>query len=51
MSKSDGGITRRELIKGSVAAGGRTLLGTPAISVAQQSATQMPSPHADLADK
>jgi FAD/FMN-containing dehydrogenase len=50
--KSGGGITRRELIKGSVAAGGLTLLGTPAITAAQQAAAVTPpSPYADLADR
>ena len=51
MSNSDGGITRRDLIKGSVAAGGLTLVGAPAISVAQQAAASMPQPYGDLAEK
>jgi FAD/FMN-containing dehydrogenase len=51
MSNSEGGITRRELIQGSVAAGGLTLMGAPAISVAQQAAANTPAPYADLAGK
>jgi FAD/FMN-containing dehydrogenase len=51
MSNDHGGITRRELIKGSVAAGGLTLIGTPVLSVAQQSAASTPSPHAELAER
>jgi FAD/FMN-containing dehydrogenase len=54
MSKFDGGISRRELIKGTVAAGGLALVGSSAVASAQQSvnsatAAAVPEPYAELA--
>ena len=56
MSKFDGGITRRDLIRGTVAAGGLALVGSSAVARAQQtgtaaSAAAKPAPHAGLADR
>ena len=54
MSKFDGGITRRELIKGTVAAGGLALVGSSAPARGQQppaAGAAKPEPHADLAKR
>jgi len=56
MPKFDGGITRRELIQGTVAAGGLALVGSPTLVRAQQSAPAgtvgaKPKPYADLAER
>ena len=54
MSKFDGGITRRDLIKTTVAAGGLALVGPSAVAGTQQSTAAgtgaaRPEPYADLA--
>lgn len=56
MSNFDGGITRRDLIKGTVAAGGLALAGSSAVAGTQQSGVTGttaagPEPHADLAKR
>jgi len=56
MPKFDGGITRRELIKGTMAAGGLAMVGTPTLVSAQETATAAvaaaePKPYADLAER
>ena len=56
MPSFDGGITRRDLIKGTVAAGSLALVGSPGVAGAQQSgpvgnkATSVES-HGDLAGR
>jgi FAD/FMN-containing dehydrogenase len=54
MRNRDGGITRRDLIRGTVAAGGLALAGSPAVAAAQQSGAAGTTAagarsHADLA--
>ena len=54
MRNSNGRITRRELIKSSVAAGGLAIIGAPSISAAQQAAattTAGTAPYSDLAER
>jgi FAD/FMN-containing dehydrogenase len=51
MKEVHGGITRRDLIKGSMVAGGLTLMGAPSLSVAQQAAASTPSPFDDLSER
>ena len=51
MSNPDGGITRRDLIRGSVAAGGLTLMGAPTIAVARQATAAASPAYSDLAGK